>query len=311
MIGMEEKIELFLKDKLSKEESEKFIELFNVDSDFRERVISSAILLKSLRNVGKELDKDTIHELYDDIIDEYFKGNLSEKDSSTFKSLLNNNAELRERTVSKALLLKSIKKVGKEKDLNTIFNIKINHHHIGIGEPAAASIPNRDNNLGNQNKQRNTLNFIVKFSTAIAACLCILFGVDYQIAKNNTLSLNYKYSSLGIGCNIDGAYKSADDQKQSKVEMELDSIFDMVRDNMFVEENICSLSRLYINSQSETYNEYVNFREEISFYLALSYLQDNNREKAIEILSNLVEYNPEFREANELLHEIKKIKGLW
>jgi hypothetical protein len=291
---MDENIEIFLKGKMSKSESTKFLQSLKDNKLLREEAISSALLLKALRKVGRECDQEIIFELYDDIIDAYFKGMLTEEESQEFKSLLEVNITLRERTIAKAILLKSLKKVGRVQDKNIIKEIKNKENHS------------------------NTINFIVKFSVSIAACICILFGIDYQIAKNDTLALSNKYTFVLNESGIDGEYKGVDynaynylDFEQYNIELELDSIFQNVRNNEFVTQNINSLSKHYISSQSETYNEYVNFREEISFYLALSYLQDNNREKAIEILSNLVEYNPEFREANELLHEIKKIKGLW
>lgn len=53
-------IDMYLKNKLVKEEKESFFKLIKNDEDFKLSVIARALLLRSLRNVGRRRDEAVI-----------------------------------------------------------------------------------------------------------------------------------------------------------------------------------------------------------------------------------------------------------
>ena len=91
----------------------------------------------------------------------------------------------------------------------------------------------------------------------------------------------------------------------------MEHIFEKVKSNKDIEDNILDLTVLYNKSKSKTLNQYTNYIDYIGYYLAISHLQNNDKEMAINVLSELLAYNPDFEEAKKLLNEIKKVKGIW
>lgn len=292
---MDERIDLFLKGKMSKKEADEFREQLNNDDKLRERAITMAILLKSMKRAGAERDQEFINEIYDSKIDSYLKGKMSKDEVSEFKQLLERNEELRNRTISKAIFLKTLKKVGKEKDQEIIEKIKESKIAAATA-PAAPTTPSR-------------FTLFIRYTTAVAACICVLFYIDFQIAKNNIQTLSTDYLAYAPTFEGDGQFKGATDL--SDVENELESIFEKIKLKKDIEENILALTELYNKSKSKTLNKYTNYIDYIGYYLAISHLQNNDKDMAINVLSELLVNNPDFEEANKLLNEIKKVKGLW
>ena len=284
---MDERIELFLQGKMSKLEADEFREQLNSDDTLRERAITMAILLKSMKRAGIERDQEFINEIYDSKIDSYLKGNMDKDEVSEFKLLLERNEELRNRTISKAIFLKTLKKVGKEKDQEIIEKIK----------------------KKKKTSLKKSFNLFTSYTSAIAAGICILFCIDYQIAKYNTHSLGEKYLAYAPTFEAYGQYRGAIDV--TEVESELGQIFEKVKSKEETEENIVQLSKLYNQAKSKSLNKYSNYVDYIGYYLAISYLQNNEKDMAEDVLSELLANNPDFEDAGKLLSEIKKVKGIW
>lgn len=284
---MDERIDLFLQGKMSKIEADEFREQLKNDDTLRDRAITMAILLKSMKKAGAERDQEFINEIYDSRIDSYLKGKMNQDEISEFKLQLERNEELRNRTVSKAIFLKTLKKVGKEKDQEVINDLKKTVHK----------------------ESNNSVSLFIRYTIAIAACICILFSVDYHLAKNETITLGTEYLAYAPTLDTDDQYRGSLDDRN--INLELDSIFTNVRSSKDIKNNIQKLTSLCGIAKSEIVNDYTDYLDYIGYYLAISYLQNNERNKAEEVLSDLLEYSPNFREAKKLLDRIKEVKGLW
>jgi predicted secreted protein len=220
---------------------------------------------------------------------------MNQDEISEFKLQLERNEELRNRTVSKAIFLKTLKKVGKEKDQEIIEKIK-GSKIAAATAPAAPTTPSR-------------FTLFIRYTTAVAACICVLFYIDFQIAKNNIQTLGTEYLAYAPTFEGDGQFKGATDL--GDIENELEQIFEKVKSKKDIEDNILKLTEMYNKSMSKTLNQYTNYIDYIGYYLAISHLQNNDKDMAINVLSELLVNSPDFEKANKLLNEIKKIKGLW
>ena len=222
----------------------------------------------------------------DERIELFLKGKMNPTEADSFKKELKDNKELRNRAKVIALMVKAMKDSSYKQDERIINEI-----------------------TGKQKKSR-----IITFSyriVAIAACLCLIFSItDYQYRKSNTLDLAAQYSGQYIVYeqNIsEQRYRGGD----SQIQIELQKIQNDIIDNNDLENIINRLEAMYEESSSETPNDLTQYQSEIGCSLAIAYLQNNDRGKAIELLEDLIEEYPDNTIFKTMLEEIKSIKGIF
>lgn len=218
----------------------------------------------------------------DEKIETYLRGKMSPVEAVEFKRELQADKELLARAKTTALLIKSMKVASAKRDKRVVDEVK------GVKPLTISS---------------RTLSFYYKIA-AVAACLCLIFSVtDYQVRKSNTVDLALSYSSqielfsTGItrGCNdFDAA----------------ENISEVLQINN-IDERIIKLKSMYDKASSEKFNELTEYHAEIGLHLVISYLKNNDRKEAKELLEKLLKEYPDDELFKQMLNDINKIKGLF
>lgn len=214
----------------------------------------------------------------DEKIETFLRGKMSPAEAAAFKRELQEDKELRARAQTVALLIKTMKGASASRDKRVVDEIK------GV--------------------KPRIISFNYKIITSVAACLCLIFSVsDYLVRKSNTKELAASYSSQ-IEWLSTGKTKGIDNPDAAKNISEVLKIADL-------DERITQLKSMYDQASSAVFNELTNHHEEIGFYLVISYLENNDRSEAKELLEQLLEQYSDNALFNQMLNDIDNIKGLF
>lgn len=222
-------------------------------------------------------------------IETFLKGKMSPSEATAFKTELKSDKALRERAITMAMLIKAMKKVGTEEDKNIIQEIITNK----------SAVP-----------KHKSISLFMRIAVA-AAIVGTVFIVDYQLAKTNTQTLASEYLAYAPQLlPIEGELRGANTNERN-IEAQLIPLFENVKKELADDENIKHLSELYLLASSDKLNDYSDYMDIIGYYLAIAYMQNNDKEKAKQLLSKLAIDNPDNAEINNLLKSLSTIKGIW
>lgn len=205
-------------------------------------------------------------------IDAFVRGAMTEDEEQAFKQEIKADSELRAQVLATVSMIKSIRsqEAAKEKTL-----------------------------ISNNTKER--LRTLVAWACSIAAVIAIFFG--YQKDKRfNELSalVSPYYSEYNMDENARGDLDSAS-------VAHLYTLFNNIKEQRNVSTIIAELEPIYSNLESDfTYSAYAN---DIAMNLALAYIKNDQKDKAIHVLKKLAEDNPDTSigaKAQNILKEIKK-----
>lgn len=207
-------------------------------------------------------------------ITRYLKGQMTADEEKAFVSELKQNPDLKAKAVTIAMMIKVMDSEGAKKDAEIV-------------EAFKASTTNEIQDVANKvsaPKKQTKIFFIprktfIAFSAAASILVCLLGG--YRIYDN------HKMSALG-GEYL--AYFPASDYTrggESPVDNELSALYDQVENGDRMHDAIKSLERLWSESRSDTYNDYTEYSPEIGWILANAYIRDNDKDKAIDVLTIL------------------------
>ena len=214
----------------------------------------------------------------DEKIETFLRGKMSPAEAAAFKRELQEDKELRARAKTVAFLIKTMKGASASRDKRVVDEIK------GV--------------------KPRIISFNYKIITSVAACLCLIFSVsDYLVRKSNTKELAASYSSQ-LEWLSTGKTKGIDNPDAAKNISEVLKIADL-------DERITQLKSMYDKASSAVFNELTNHHEEIGFYLVISYLENNDRSEAKELLEQLLEQYSDNALFNQMLNDIDNIKGLF
>ena len=214
----------------------------------------------------------------DEKIETFLRGKMSPAEAAAFKRELQEDKELRARAKTVAFLIKTMKGASASRDKRVVDEIK------GV--------------------KPRIISFNYKIINSVAACLCLIFSVsDYLVRKSNTKELAASYSSQ-IEWLSTGKTKGIDNPDEAKNISEVLKIADL-------DERITQLKSMYDKASSAVFNELTNHHEEIGFYLVISYLENNDRSEAKELLEQLLEQYSDNALFNQMLNDIDNIKGLF
>ncbi|MDE7025667.1 MAG: hypothetical protein K2O88_07290 [Paramuribaculum sp.] len=243
------------------------------------------------------MEKNDNYEIFDEQVDKFLRHQMSKEEEQEFKSMLMANPPLMSRAKAMALMIKSMNKVGMERDRQIVNEIK------GMNE----SQIRQDAGL----KPRFVL-FRPKFMRyAAAACVAglLCWGGVHFYALNQTTSLGNStdYYAYTMTISEVGFDRGSSDVDASKTLLPL---FDNVKDGLNLEETIKDLEHYYKDAQEDG-SDYMMYENDIAWNLAIAYLKDGNRKKSIIILNEMIERNrnyPEiYRPAESLLKKIHEL----
>ena len=271
----------------------------------------------------------------DDRIARYLRGEIPQDEANEFLHDLKNREDMKdvlEQALATAYLAKAVKEVGEQQDAGIIAALKgidteaatevannaseKRKHRVdrfaaclSFGtEAATVACPSIDteaatevaNNASEKRKHR-----IIKFAYALAAAasIAIIATVGYnQYERHQVIALGKEYA-LTLSPFAEEYHRG----DTSTAGEEINALTANVRNQENLEQTIDRLSRLWALSKSDTYNDYTDFAPEIGWTLAIAHLENNDKNAAISVLTQITALYPETaicHKANELLKKL-------
>ena len=271
----------------------------------------------------------------DDRIARYLRGEMPQDEANEFLHDLKNREDMKdvlEQALATAYLAMAVKEVGEQQDAGIIAALKgidteaatevannaseKRKHRVdrfaaclSFGtEAATVACPSIDteaatevaNNASEKRKHR-----IIKFAYALAAAasIAIIATVGYnQYERHQVIALGKEYA-LTLSPFAE-EYHRGDTFTAGE---EINALTANVRNQENLEQTIDRLSRLWALSKSDTYNDYTDFAPEIGWTLAIAHLENNDKNAAISVLTQITALYPETaicHKANELLKKL-------
>ena len=199
---------------------------------------------------------DIFSEAIDERIDSFIRGTMTKDEEAAFKQEIKADAELRNHVLSTLSLIKGIREQEFEKE-KALFTPKVT------------------------DKTRTLL----KWACSIAAVFAIFFAYQKDQRYNELSNIVSPYYSE---YNMDDI--SRGDTDSAKV-AHLYTLFNNIKEQRNVSSIIAELEPIYNSLDSDfTYNAYAN---DIAWNLALAYIKDDQKDKAITVLDKLEKDNPD------------------
>lgn len=239
---------------------------------------------KNINDIEKAL-------LEDERISHFLQGLMNASEEAAFLEELKSNKELRQRASAQARLIKGLKQVDEE--LVNIFK-RINRSDI---EQMKKEIENRNqgksvaiatvskNILDEDEDEFPTTNTSSKSNIRkfiAAASIILIFFISYKSYDYyDTTNLGKEYANtFPITTLVRG-------EANESVENELVTLFENVTNDEKLNATIIRLSVLWKKAKLDTYNDYTDYAPYIGWYLAIAYLEDYEKDKAKEILTEM------------------------
>lgn len=243
------------------------------------------------------MERDDIH--FEEDLNNFLKGGMSPSEEDTFRALLEGNPDLKQKAVATARLVKAMEQVGEENDRAVIEEIKATSK---AEIKRAASLV--AGGMGKTPIGRVLHILMISISVAAAVLLCT-FGIyshyRFEQQKEFLNSLGKEYIAYFPPTEfIRGENDSISDKLQS--------LSDNIVCGRDVDGSIGELSRMWMASRSESYNDTTEYMPVIGWTLANALLLDNEKDEALKILDILIEEYPEDtavgQTARKLRHKI-------
>ena len=213
-------------------------------------------------------DKLSIDIIEEERINSFLRGEMSSEEETTFMDELKSNDVLRNKAVVAARMAKAMKTVGEEED--------------SLVKEALLTSDDHDIEMivKNVTRKRSKLLTLRIISVAASILILVISGwhyYDYRVTTGlgNEYEMMFEPSSFVRGVDT------------GSVEKELNSLFAKVKSGDDSENTIKRLSLLWELSTMETYNDYTDYAPQIGWNLAIAYLKDNDKAKAITVLNKL------------------------
>lgn len=232
---------------------------------------------------NKDIEKALLD---DERISRFLQGLMDASEEAAFLDELKSKNELRQRASAQARLIKGMKqadeelisalKKSNEMDVNQfILGAKINNRARG----KVAMFDDEDGEIGESIKMPSKSS-IYKFIAA--ASVILIFFVGYKSYDYyDTTSLGKEYANTFPMTSI------VRGESNESIETELTALFENVVNDKDLDQTITRLLVLWQTAKQETYNEYTDYAPYIGWYLAIAYLEDYEKDRAMDILEEM------------------------
>lgn len=244
------------------------------------------------------MEKMNDFEDFDARVDKYLRHQMTSEEEQAFRLEVELDAEKKEHARITALMVKTMQQEGMKHDKKIISDIQdFNEMQFR-------------NALALKPRVFNLWSHIIKYSVAACVVGIISFGAYRYYEYYQTVSLgNSQYMAYvsDISTMGEGSVRGSTDDT---IYRSLEELFASVKESRDLKVTIEKLETLYIESLIET-SVYEEYRDDISWNLAIAYLKDGEREKPIPILEEMVKRNigyPEISQpAQKLIDLIKEL----
>lgn len=216
--------------------------------------------------------------IYNEQIDRFLKGKMSAEEEQQFKTEIGQNPKLKQQVREHLYLIRGIKQVKSQEEKSLIQN---NQH-------AQKIIPLR----------RKWIR-ITGIAASIAVIM-VLTGIEGSRLYYQHEIRQFAYNtSVGVMTDFAAASRGTMDEE---TKAHLTDLFTNAQEGKDLPETISELSELYVLTKDDFVDIEDDYAYQIGWFLAVSYINDGDYEKALEIINNIESEYPD----NEDIKSIQK-----
>lgn len=216
--------------------------------------------------------------IYNEQIDRFLKGKMSAEEEQRFKKEIGQNPELKQQVREHLYLIRGIKQVKSQEEQKIIQK----EQHEQKVTPL----------------RRNWIK-ITSIAASIAFIM-VLSGIEGSRLYYRHEIRQYAYNaSVGVMSDFTASSRGTIDEE---TKVHLTDLFTNAQEGKDLAETIDELSRLYVLTKDEFVDIEDDYAYQIGWFLAVSYINDGDYEKALEIISNIESEYPD----NEDIKSIQK-----
>lgn len=317
----DDRIEAYLKGQMSAEEEQKFFKELEDYPELKEKAISMARLVKGLKEVGAEQDRDIQSVMLasseldvESVAKKAMKNNYSTISSEVaafsaskapkyeqelIAALRNSNQTINEIEELRILTHNELEKIG--------LIVRREFEEIGLliqkeAEELRLIQAQTQRESADQPKlKKKTLPRTAKWLSIAASLICIVWlGFTYNSYRNTTALGNQYEEAFNSGMIVRGQ------ETQTEAEKKLQGLFTNVKENEKIDDTIHELSLYWELSTMDTYNDYTEYSTEIGWNLAIAHLKNNDKKEAKAVLEKLISVSEAGSAVNAKAKELLK-----
>lgn len=231
--------------------------------------------------------------LFEGKLNRFLKGEMTPAEEQEFKAFLESHPEQKQKAIAIARLAKAMQQVGGERDRAVIADIQ-----VASKQDVKNAANSATGKTGKKPKILPLRRFIVSFSAAASILFCIFGGYKYY-KYDQTTTLGQEYL----------AYFPASEFSRGEgdnVSKKLQALYGNITDKNNMDATIDELVRMWEASRMDEYNDYTEYMPELGWMLANAYLRDNDKDKALKVLDQLIADCPEDTAISEKARELKR-----
>ncbi len=230
--------------------------------------------------------------LDDERIAKYLKGKMTADEEQLFLQELDTNAELKEKAVAMARLVKAMKEISIASDEDVVSEF-LDADSDAVKTVAKDAIVTKKK--GKIITWRRTATWL---SAAASVALLVWGGFTYNDFRRTT-GLGEEYSTV-----FPSSQFTRGGEDNAEIENKLAKLFDNVAAKTDLENSLKELEEYWDLATQENYNDYTDYAPEIGWNLAIGHLKNNDRKKAEDVLTKLIDIAPEGTAIGDKAREI-------
>lgn len=317
LLEEDDRIVAYLKGKMTAEEELSFLKELESNPELKERAIIIARLVKGMKQVGSEQDKDTLGAFL-----KSSEENIESVVKQTYQISTDELIERAHRMEKAAVHLASVLGITLPETDNQMEAVTEIMDNIAAGyerkwsvaaafsksddiereKPASAKVDVSGEDITTTRQKKSKTIPLRRASSWLAAAASVIFifwlGLTYNSYRNTT-TLGDQYDDIFHSEKIVRGQET-----QTEAEKKLQRLFTNVKENQKIGDAMHELSLCWELSTMDTYNDYTDFSAEIGWYLAIAHLKNNDKKEAKAILDNLISATEKGSDINEKAKEI-------
>lgn len=218
--------------------------------------------------------------IYNEQIDRFLKGQMSTEEEQQFKTEIGQNPELKQQVREHLYLIRGIKQVKSQEEQKIIQK----EQHEQKVTPL----------------RRNWIK-ITSIAASIAFIM-VLSGIEGSRLYYRHEIRQYAYNaSVGVMSDFTASSRGTIDEE---TKVHLTDLFTNAQEGKDLAETIDELSRLYVLTKDEFVDIEDDYAYQIGWFLAVSYINDGDYKKALEIINNIESEYPDNKDIKSIQKQL-------
>ena len=218
--------------------------------------------------------------IYNEQIDRFLKGQMSTEEEQQFKTEIGQNPELKQQVREHLYLIRGIKQVKSQEEQKIIQK----EQHEQKVTPL----------------RRNWIK-ITSIAASIAFIM-VLSGIEGSRLYYRHEIRQYAYNaSVGVMSDFAASSRGTIDEE---TKVHLTDLFTNAQEGKDLAETIDELSRLYVLTKDEFVDIEDDYAYQIGWFLAVSYINDGDYKKALEIINNIESEYPDNKDIKSIQKQL-------